>query len=95
MPNAGRSSALLARWLRGQGVADEEVPGAVERVRGRVARYPAPVDQLYPALLMAAELAPPHTHRRLLSLLHIGTFAVGVGVSAAAELFERMATPSE
>ena len=40
---------------------------------------------------MAAELAPPHTHRRLLNLAHVVVFALGVGVSATAELIERMA----
>ena len=39
---------------------------------------------------MACELAPPHSHRRLLNLAHAIVFALGVGVSSLAELFERL-----
>jgi zinc transporter ZupT len=38
---------------------------------------------------MASELAPPHTHRRLLNLVHGCAFALGVGVSGLAEAAER------
>ena len=39
---------------------------------------------------MACELAPPHTHRRLLNLIHGCAFALGVGVSGVAEAVERL-----
>jgi zinc transporter ZupT len=41
---------------------------------------------------MAIELAPPHTHKRLRNLAHLLAFALGIGVSATAELVERLAT---
>ncbi len=44
---------------------------------------------------MAAELAPPHTHKRLRNLKHGVVFAIGVSVSALAEVFERVATGDE
>ena len=41
---------------------------------------------------MACELAPAHTHRRLLNLVHICVFALGVCVSSLAEMVERLTT---
>ena len=41
---------------------------------------------------MAFELAPPHSHRRLLNCAHGCMFALGIGVSSAAELVERLTT---
>jgi len=57
--NKGSANALLARWLRRQGIASEQIDASVKAIRHRTARYPSPIDRLYPTLLRVADLMPP------------------------------------
>lgn len=51
--------AFMARWLRQQGVPEDDIPAGIDRIRARANRFPGPVSALYPALLRAADLVPP------------------------------------